>query len=415
MWRQLAPTAVGGSPDPGFGVKGDGAGRERKWAVRCRLRRAVARWVWAALALALLSVASGAVARTYTEEEEKQLGAEAAAQIEKEYKVLDDPEQIKRLNAILTNLAPVSNRPDVTYTVKILDTPDVNALSLPGGQLYVTRGLLEDVESDHELAGVLAHEIAHNAHRHSLHQLDKSAKLDQQLMLALLLGLAATRDTGETSKLVLIGQMVKIGVLNGYGQEAELEADRSAVEYMVASKKYNPVGMLQFLDRLRRQEERGPQMELGIFRTHPPTRQRVEAVRGVLDAYGVPVTRLPGKSTPVATARAVTVNGQQIAEVVLQDRILYQPAASLDGKDPLQRAEEAARRVSALFAEFPQERLLRVQASGDSRVVTYRGSPLFTISSADAQFHNASVDDLAKATTKELKAVIWSDFLRHGT
>jgi len=331
MWRQLAPTAVSGSPDPGFGVKGDGAGRERKWAVRCRLRRAVARCVWAALALALLSVASGAVARTYTEEEEKQLGAEAAAQIEKEYKVLDDPEQIKRLNAILTNLAPVSNRPDVTYTVKILDTPDVNALSLPGGQLYVTRGLLEDVESDHELAGVLAHEIAHNAHRHSLHQLDKSAKLDQQLMLALLLGLAATRDTGETSKLVLIGQMVKIGVLNGYGQEAELEADRSAVEYMVASKKYNPVGMLQFLDRLRRQEERGPQMELGIFRTHPPTRQRVEAVRGVLDAYGVPVTRLPGKSTPVATARAVTVNGQQIAEVVLQDRILYQPAANLDG------------------------------------------------------------------------------------
>ena len=394
-------------------MKGDGAGRERKWAVRCWLRRAVARWVWAALALALLSVASGAVARTYTEEEEKQLGAEAAAQIEKEYKVLDDPEQIKRLNAILTNLAPVSNRPDVTYTVKILDTPDVNALSLPGGQLYVTRGLLEDVESDHELAGVLAQRLLTTP---TVTPCISSTNplLDQQLMLALLLGLAATRDTGRPASRVdrADGQDRRVERLRPGGGAGGGSLCRGVYGRL---EKYNPVGMLQFLDRLRRQEERGPQMELGIFRTHPPTRQRVEAVRGVLDAYGVPVTRLPGKSTPVATARAVTVNGQQIAEVVLQDRILYQPAASLDGKDPLQRAEEAARRVSALFAEFPQERLLRVQASGDSRVVTYRGSPLFTISSADAQFHNASVDDLAKATTKELKAVIWSDFLRHGT
>ncbi|HOQ30630.1 MAG TPA: M48 family metalloprotease, partial [Armatimonadota bacterium] len=139
-----------------------------------------------ALVLLLGALPRAAFARDYSPQEEEKLGKEGCAQIEKEYKVIEDAAQLKRVHQILSALAPVTSRPEVTYRAKILDTEDVNALSLPGGFIYVTKGLLDIVESDDELAGVLAHEIAHNAHRHAIQSLQQSSKLDQKLVLMFL-------------------------------------------------------------------------------------------------------------------------------------------------------------------------------------------------------------------------------------
>lgn len=355
-----------------------------------------------------------ALQRQYTDAEEEKLGKEGAAEVEKEYKVLSDPAQTARLEAILKSIAPVTERPKVNYRPKILDTKDVNAFSLPGGYIYVTRGLLETVGSEDELAGVLAHEIAHNTCRHALEQLERSAKLEQKVMLGVIAAVLVGRERVDPGTLLFLGTVLKLNAINGYGQRAEFEADRSAVNYLIKSKKYNPNGVLQFMERLLRDERRQPEVEPGIFRTHPPTRERVEAIKAQLVAAGIPIVRLPGKGTPAAVARAVTVNGKEIAEVVLDNRLLFQPAVEQQGRKPLERAEEAARRVSEVFQEYAEGRHVRVRTVGETRVLYYRDTPLLEITPEDAAFHHTTLDELAARAEKTLRAVIWSDTVKHA-
>lgn len=368
----------------------------------------------AVLVLTLVGLPHSVLAREYTPKEEDRLGQQAAAEIEKEYKVVDDAGQVKRLDGILKIIAPMTQRPDVVYRAKILQTDDINALSLPGGTIYVTKGLLDAVESDDELAGVLAHEVAHNAHRHALQQLDRMAKMDQKLMLVLLAGVLLGRENVDPGTLVFIGQALKLNALNGYGQKAELEADQSAVEYLIAAKVYNPLGMLSFMEGLQRNEGHRPYVELGIFRTHPPTHERVQAIREQLQKHNIPIVRLPGKSTPIAAARSVTIEGKAIAEVAIKDRVIFQPAADYQGKTPLQRAEESARSISDLFLDYAEERHIRVLHAGSNWIVTYRDTPLLAITPADATFHKTTAEALARQAARTLKAVIWQDFIRYS-
>lgn len=362
----------------------------------------------------LLGVLPGAaLAREYSPKEEEKLGREGCAQIEKEYKVIDDPAQLKRLDQMLKAIAPVTSRPEVTYRAKILDTDDVNALSLPGGFIYVTKGLLDIVESDDELVGVLAHEVAHNVHRHAIKGLEQSSKLDQKLILMFLAGLLLQREGVDPGQVALLGMLLKTNALNGYGRKAEMEADRSAVEYVAATKRYSAVGVLQFMETLQREENRRPQIELGIFQTHPHTPDRVEAIRGTLKELSIPIVRIPGKSTPRAVTRPATVNGTEIAEVVLKDRLLFRPVP-YGGKSAAERAEAVAERVNAMFHEYAEGRHVRVRTQGESCVVLFRESPLLTVTAEDARFHGATPAELAESAAAALKAVIWEDFVRRA-
>ncbi|MBI3947182.1 MAG: M48 family metalloprotease [Armatimonadetes bacterium] len=366
------------------------------------------------LLVALSALPAAALQRKYTDAEEGKLGKEGAAEVEKEFKVLKDAKQLARVEGILKVIAPVTERPKVVYKAKILDTDDINAFSLPGGYIYVTRRLLETVGSDDELAGVLAHEVAHNTHFHSLEQLERSAKLEQKVMLAVIAAVLVGREHVDPGTLLFLGTVLKLNAVNGYGQRAEVEADDAAVDYLIKSKQYNPNGVLQFMERLLRAERQQPEVPLGIFQTHPPTRERVDDIRAQLTAAGIPIVRLPGKDTPTAEARSVTVNGREIAEVVLRDQPLFQPAVEKDGQKPLARAEESARRVSGIFREYAEGRHVRVRAEGEARVLYYRDSPLLEITPADAQFHHATPDELAARAEKALRAVIWSDFVKHA-
>ena len=113
----------------------------------------------------------------FSEEYEKRVGAEAIAQVEKEFKLLDDAEAKARIQEIVSKIVPYTQRPNINYDVRLLDTDIANAFSLPGGTIYVTRGLLDEVQSDDELAGVLAHEIGHNCTWDALTQAERNKKL----------------------------------------------------------------------------------------------------------------------------------------------------------------------------------------------------------------------------------------------
>ena len=123
------------------------------------LTRAV---VCAALLAGLACLAYAGTQPPFSPEYEKRVGEETAAQVEATYERYKDEETQAKVDAMATEIAAASARPEVTYDVRLIDTDEVNAFSIPGGFVYVTKGLLDEVQSDDELAGVLSHEIAHN-------------------------------------------------------------------------------------------------------------------------------------------------------------------------------------------------------------------------------------------------------------
>src|SRR5205807_5563363 len=123
--------------------------------------------------------------------DEVRLGAQIAKEIESHYRVVTDPAMVDRLARVADALVPVVDRQDLTYHFRVIDIPGVNAPGVPGGWVYVTRGMMKFVRSDHELAAVLAHELTHVAHRHYYIQQARESRMAPALIIAAALSVLA--------------------------------------------------------------------------------------------------------------------------------------------------------------------------------------------------------------------------------
>jgi predicted Zn-dependent protease len=185
------------------------------------------------------------------------------------------------------------------YHFGILETSDPNAYACPGGIILITRGLLKECQNEDELAAVLAHEVAHIAHKDGVNSINK-ARWTEVLTTA---GTEATRQYagGVAGQLVTlfegsIDDVFKTLVVNGYSRKAEESADRAAISTLSRAG-YNPAALAAILGRLQSKGGGG-----GFFRSHPLTSQRVEAVKML-------VTATPGgPSEKVRTERFKKVN-----------------------------------------------------------------------------------------------------------
>src|SRR5262245_28809270 len=208
---------------------------------------------------------------------EAKLGEEAAAEVKREMGLVDDPALIAYVRTVGARLAAQSPRQDVTYTFEIVDQPEPNAFALPAGHVYVTRGMLILLDAEDELAGVLAHEIAHVAARHAVQRVSRAAPL------GILTGVVATA-TGVVSPLLGgvvggVGGTVNEAMLAPYSRDQEREADRVGQE-IVARAGFDPAGLGQALAALQRMEqatEKGPR-RASFFDSHPGLSERVERV-----------------------------------------------------------------------------------------------------------------------------------------
>lgn len=235
--------------------------------LRNRLRRGQVTLALALLSVATLSpVTANAQFSRLSERDERELGRQTAIEVEKRYPVYRNRSAQNHVNRIGQRLARNSGR-EIPYSFKVLDLREVNAFALPGGYIYVNRGLLETVGSDHELAGVLAHEIAHVALRHSVDQIQKAQRTG--LLLGLLDIFVGGRGTGGQLA-NLAGQLVGTGLFMKHSRDAERAADRHGVQLMRRSG-YDPVGMLTFLHRL---EQTNGGRSSGWFSSHPSLEER---------------------------------------------------------------------------------------------------------------------------------------------
>ncbi|MEP6591655.1 MAG: M48 family metalloprotease [Gemmatimonadota bacterium] len=255
-----------------------------------------------------------------------EIGRSSAIEAEKQLKLANDPAANRYLTAVMQRLAAVAPGAKYPYTIKLVIAPEINAFSLPGGPMYVNSGLLAAARNESELAGVLAHEMAHVALRHGTNQASTAylAKGGVSILGQLLGG-----GSGNSSSIVnAIGGLGLNTAFLSFSRSAESQADATGADIM-ARAGYNPVAMADFFDVLRAEQGRDPSKLEQFFSDHPGAAERSAkiralaqgaTVRNVSDVGGFASIRsrvsqglttstasaLPGRLTPPADAQTTS-------------------------------------------------------------------------------------------------------------
>jgi predicted Zn-dependent protease len=203
-------------------------------------------------------------------EKEVSLGRDMDRQVQRRFKIINEPELLSRVYNIGRRVAGLSDRQDLVYYFRIVKDKEFNAFAIPGGFVYVNSGLMEHATDD-ELACVLAHEIGHIAARHSVKKLQ--ATLGYQLLLNIVLGL-----TGKQQIARVTDTMFDIISL-GYSRQDESLADKLAIRYAKKAG-FNPYGMVTFFEKLKKEKElKGPNFNIVFLSSHPPIEERIKNVK----------------------------------------------------------------------------------------------------------------------------------------
>jgi beta-barrel assembly-enhancing protease len=204
-----------------------------------------------------------------SKEKEAQVGRQLALEVEQQVKLVDDPVVTEYINRVGQNIVLHSDA-KVPFTIKVIDTDEVNAFALPGGFFYVNRGLILAADNESELAGVMAHEIAHVAARHAMENQGKASAMNYGMLAGIIFGGGIVSSVLQNAG----GIVGSLGMLK-FSRGAEEEADRLGVQYLYASG-YDPTGMASMFEKLASQNKKKPGTLSKLFSSHPQPENRRE-------------------------------------------------------------------------------------------------------------------------------------------
>jgi predicted Zn-dependent protease len=335
-----------------------------------------------------------------SEEQEKKIGAEEAKKVEEGMGILDVPKLTAYLDAVGQRLAEESPRRDVAYQFHVVDTADPNAFALPGGYIYVTRGLLALANSEDELAGVVGHEIGHVAARHSVQKISKQGPIS--MVFGIVSGI-----TGLVSPLVGnivggIGDVTQSLIFAPYSRGQETEADRVGQD-MAARAGWDPAGLPAFLTTLEREVElmsKGPQRH-SFFDSHPATPDRVaktEEHAGALKrATRQPIS--PSRDAFLDRLDGLVV-GQRAANGIIEGRTFIHPDRNFHLEFPEKwQIENSPQKVVAAIPEQDAAMVLGVVAEGTDPLDGARAVEKKTKSPLTAKTQTMTINGLPAART----------------
>ena len=329
-----------------------------------------------------------------SEEQEIQMGREYNAQILRQYQIYEDEKIQNYVQSIGESLAKKSHRPNLIYRFTVLDSPEINAFALPGGYIYINRGLMAYMSSEEELAAVLGHEIGHVTARHSVRQYSQA-----QLMgvLSAAIEINSGRTAGD------LANLASGALLSGYGREMELEADDLGAQYIYQDG-YSPQGMYDVLAVLKDQEiyskkvakQRGiePRNYHGVFASHPSNDKRLQEILDNVSQNFVKGTN-KSKSNYLAMIEGMVFGDSQQAGITRGNEFFHGPlnlylsspenweiinnANSLVFKAPFGEATLQVTLEDLNFVESPEDYLKRfVRNTTDEEVLMIDGLSGFT-------------------------------------
>ncbi|MDQ3170215.1 MAG: M48 family metalloprotease [Acidobacteriota bacterium] len=202
----------------------------------------------------------------FSDTEERDLGAKVSAQLRARYGVVQDPKVTKYVSLVGTVVAKASSRPNLAWQFVVLDTDAVNAYAAPGGIIHITRGALGLIKTEAELAGVLAHEIAHVTEKHTIKAIQKAKGIETGVDLA---------DKGAVTDL-FANKAYEMLFENAFDRGDELGADKAGVQ-MAGAGGYSATALTAFLQRLAERNKNVKEPN-GLFASHPLIKERTDKI-----------------------------------------------------------------------------------------------------------------------------------------
>lgn len=258
--------------------------------------------IFASLALAVSVTACGV-----SQQQEIQMGQEYSQQINAQLPIVSDPEINRYINVLGDQIANLTSRSDLPWRFYIVDSREVNAFAVPGGYVYVNRGLIERTSKMDELAGVLGHEIGHVVRRHSIQQMEKAQGANVGVTLACILTNICNSQAAQAG-INIAGS----AVFAKFSRQDELEADQEAVTNTTRAN-INPEGIVSMFRKLIDERKSRPSAVEGWFATHPLEEDRIQAAQAAINAI------------PAATRSRTTVNTSNYNTFVARVRSLPAP------------------------------------------------------------------------------------------
>ncbi|MHB0913637.1 MAG: M48 family metalloprotease [Armatimonadota bacterium] len=349
-------------------------------------------------------------------DEETKIGKEESDRFaaDKSTKFVEDAALTARIETIVKAIADVAREREIPatygnsavapfeYTFKIVDDKEVNAFSLPGGFIYINKGLIDCVQSDDELAAVIAHEIAHIAHHHAMQLIASQQKEMAWIAGGLLVGVLSGAKGADLSNLAYMGNLISIAKMSAYGQKAEFDADRAAVCYL-AQTKYKPIAMLTFMERLARDDMRKPEVTYGIFATHPPSYLRSREIIDEIEKHGLTVDAGTRREvTNYMRVQVKPVDGTSAVEVWIADTKVITVAEPVS-------AEYIASEFRRTLLDGAK--IYDVKASGGKVSML---DAVIEPSPEDAKLAGSTVEQLASAVAARIQLALMKERLHQG-
>ncbi|MGB0866358.1 MAG: M48 family metalloprotease [Granulosicoccaceae bacterium] len=260
-----------------------------------------------------------------SEQQEISLGRQSHPQILKQYPRYKDERLQKYVNNLGQALAKKSHRANLKFTFTVVDSPQINAFALPGGYIYVTRGIMAYMNSEAELAGVLGHEIGHVTARHGVRQ------QSTQTLTGLLGAAVAIGTKGQYNDLIGTASQA---LVSGYGRDHELEADRLGAEYLARTGR-DPEQMIEVVGILKDQEVfdrdvakaegREPRAYHGLFASHPQNDTRLKEVVRAARKYSTTATVDAGRDRYLKLIDGMVFGDSLEQGVVRNNRFYHGP------------------------------------------------------------------------------------------
>ena len=334
-------------------------------------------------------------------QDDKKTGKEAADFYDRTMKPTKDTAAQQRVEEIGAKLALIANantfdlswgdrrHAEFEYKFKVVDNKDVNAFSLPGGYIYVFQGLIDFVQSDDELAGVLAHEICHASQRHVAWMRKEQAKMAPIQIPLILASIFSGHAEGA-----ITGELLGTAFTNGWSVKAETSADYGGVQLVVAGG-FDATGMLTFMERLQAKEG-GLNSNLGILRTHPPSKVRADKIEDYMKKNLITIRRSL-VSSDFRVSNKVSDKGVNV--LYFGKRKLF----AIGGDN--ERANSTLKTLNAFFDRVPE---MYDVTTGEDGVIFAKNRLLITLTPEDLKANSMDMEQLQNTAAKSLRSCIFS-------